>query len=296
MAIANSTQPETASKAQGAATATAAAATHAAMPAAAKAADTAVKPVEAPAKKAEPVQPAAQKQPAKAEVARAAPAKPAPARAAKPAPVRTAKPAPAGKPRKTAAAAKAAAPATSARKRAETARTNIKSTVNNATQTGAKTMNQTMKNSQEATQQAAKQATEQFRGAIEDANQRGQAVMEKSSRMVEEMADLTRGNMEAFVASSKTAAKYVETLTQGAADYNRRSFEQASATLRSFAEVKSPTDFFRLQSDYARSAFDSMISESARVSETMVKMTGEVAEPITSRYSVAAERLKAVAA
>jgi hypothetical protein len=53
---------------------------------------------------------------------------------------------------------------------------------------------------------------------------------------------------------------------------------------------------FRLQSDYARSAFDSMVAESARVSETVVKMTGDLAEPITSRYSVAAERLKAVAA
>ncbi len=157
-------------------------------------------------------------------------------------------------------------------------------------------MNATMNKTQEATKQVAQQATEQFRGAINDANQRGQVAMEKSARIVEEMADLARGNMEAFVASSKTAAKYVETLTQGAADYNRRSFEQASATLRSFAEVKSPTDFFRLQSEFARTQFDSMVAESARVSETVVKMTGDVVEPITSRYSVAAERMKAMAA
>jgi phasin family protein len=168
-------------------------------------------------------------------------------------------------------------------------------------------MTETITKAQEATQQAARkateqttqvaqQATEQFRGAINEANERGKVAMEKSARIVEELADLTRGNVEALVASSKTAAKYVETLTQGAADYSRRSFEEASTALRSFAEVKSPTDFFRLQSDYARSAFDSMVAESARVSETVVKMSGEVAEPITSRYSVAAERLTAVAA
>ena len=153
-------------------------------------------------------------------------------------------------------------------------------------------LKKTVTQAQEATQQAANQ----FRGAMNDANERGKFAMEKGARFVEEMADLARGNMEAFVASSKTAAKYVETLTQGAADYNRRSFEQASATLRSFAEVKSPTDFFRLQSEFARSQFDSMVAESARVSETVVKMSGDVAEPITSRYSVAAERMKAVAA
>ena len=168
-------------------------------------------------------------------------------------------------------------------------------------------MNQTLNKAQEAAQQATRkateqttqvtqQATEQFRGVVNDANKRGKVAMEKGTRFIEEMADLSRGNMEAVVTSSKTAAKYVETLTQGAADYNRRSFEEASATMRRFAEVKSPTDFFRLQSDYARSAFDSMVAESARLSETVVKMSGEVAKPITNRYAAAAERMKAVAA
>jgi phasin family protein len=173
-------------------------------------------------------------------------------------------------------------------------------TVVNTTQAGASKMTETITNTmnkaQEATQQATQQTAEQFRAGLNQANERGKVAMEKSARLVEEMADLGRGNMEAFVASQKTAAKYVEALTQGAADYSRRSFEEASATMRSFAEAKSPTDIFRLQSDFARSAFDAMISESARVSETVVKMTGEVAEPITSRVSVAAERLKAVAA
>ena len=65
--------------------------------------------------------------------------------------------------------------------------------------------------------------------------------------------------------------------------------------MKSFAEAKSPTDFFKLQSDYARSAFDSLVAESSKVSEAVVKLAGEVAEPITSRYSVAAERVKTLA-
>jgi phasin family protein len=120
--------------------------------------------------------------------------------------------------------------------------------------------------------------------------------MEKGARFVEEMADLTRGNLEAMVASQKTAAKYAETLSQGAADYSRRSFEEASTALKSFAEVKSPTDFFRLQSEFARSAFDQFVAEGSRVTETVVKMSNDVAEPLAGRYTVAADRLKAVAA
>ena len=139
-------------------------------------------------------------------------------------------------------------------------------------------------------------AAEQFKTVFGDVNERAKAAVERSAKIVEELADLTRGNVEAIVASSKVAAKGVETLSQDAAEYSRKSFEEASATLKSFAEVKSATDFFKLQSDFARSAFDAAVAESARVSEAFIKIAGDAAEPITSRYTVAAERVKTLAA
>ena len=138
-------------------------------------------------------------------------------------------------------------------------------------------------------------AADRIQAAFGDVNERAKSAVEKSTRLVEEMTDLTKGNVEALVASSKLAAKGAETLGQDAADYGRRSFEEASAALKSLAEAKSPTDFFKLQSDFARSAFDSFVAESAKASEAMIKLAGEVAEPITSRYAVAADRVKTLA-
>lgn len=137
---------------------------------------------------------------------------------------------------------------------------------------------------------------DQFKNAFGDVNERAKVAFEKGSKLVEEFADLTRGNVEALVASSKVAAKGVETLSQDAAEFGRKSFEDASAAFKSFAEVKSATDLFKLQSDFARSAFDAAVAESAKVSEAVLKIAGDVAEPITSRYSVAAERVKTLAA
>ena len=139
-------------------------------------------------------------------------------------------------------------------------------------------------------------AAEQFKTVFGDVNERAKVAAERSAKIVEELADLTRGNVEAFVASSKIAAKGVEALSQDAAEYSRKSFEEASAALKGFAEVKSSTDFFKLQGDYARAAFDNAVAESARLSETVLKLAGDVAEPITSRYTVAAERAKTLAA
>lgn len=146
----------------------------------------------------------------------------------------------------------------------------------------------------EATQaaQAAAQKTQAFFG---DVNARAKDAADKTAKMVEELTDLARGNVEAVVASSKVAAKGAETLGQEAAEYGRKRFEEASAALRSLSDAKTPADFFRLQSEYAKNAFDSYMSESAKVSETLVKLAGDIAEPITSRYSVAAERVKGLA-
>jgi phasin family protein len=153
-----------------------------------------------------------------------------------------------------------------------------------------------MANTNSKTAETGQIAAEQFRAAFGDVSERAKAAAEKSAKIVEELADLTRGNVEALVASSKIAAKGVESLSQDAAEYSRKSFEEASAALKSFAEVKSATDFFKLQGDFARSAFDAAVAESARVSETVLKLAGEVAEPINSRYTVAAERVKTLAA
>ncbi|MGQ0660649.1 phasin family protein, partial [Sphingosinicella sp.] len=76
----------------------------------------------------------------------------------------------------------------------------------------------------------------------------------------------------------------------------RKSFEDAQAVLKNIGEIRSATDFFKLQGDYARGAFDAAIAESARVSEAMLKIANDAAEPLTSRYTVAAERVKTLVA
>jgi phasin family protein len=172
--------------------------------------------------------------------------------------------------------------------------TNIQ-TATNFVQEGTRTMNEQINQTIEQNKAATQEAANRFQAAFGDINERAKTGMEKGAKLMEEMTDLARGNVEALVASSKVAARGAETLTQEAADFSRRSFEASSNALKSFAEVKSPTDFFRLQSEFARGQFDAMVAETSKMSEAMIKLTGEIAEPITSRYSVAAERVKTIA-
>lgn len=128
-----------------------------------------------------------------------------------------------------------------------------------------------------------------------DFNDRAKAAFEKGTKAFDEVNEFAKGNVEAVVESSKIAAKGFESLGQDAAEYSRKSFETATAAMKSFAGAKSPTDFFKLQSDYLRSAFDSMVAETSKNTEAMLKLAGDVAQPLSNRAAVAAEKIKVAA-
>jgi phasin family protein len=222
------------------------------------------------------------KAPAKAETAAAQPAKAAEAATAKAAPAAAKAAAPAkakraGKPRRAAAARKP--------NRAKPARAA-------AARTATRTMNEGTRTMKNETNKVA----ERVQAAFGDVNERAKSAMERNTRFAEELTELSRGNVEALVASTKVAARGLETIGQEVAEFGRKSFEDASAALRGFAEVKSPADFFRLQTEFARSQFDNMVAETSKLSETMIKLAGDVAEPMTNRATVAAERVRAAVA
>ena len=138
-------------------------------------------------------------------------------------------------------------------------------------------------------------AANQAQAAFGDYSNRFKTAFEKSSKIGEELVDFAKGNVEAVIASSKVAAKASESLGQEAAEYGKKHFEAATTAFKSFATVKSPTELFQLQSEYAKSAFDSLFAEASRISETMMKVAGDVAQPISTRYALAAEKIKSTA-
>lgn len=163
--------------------------------------------------------------------------------------------------------------------------------VKTETESKGPTMTDTVNTATNFAQDAQSRATAMFA----DVNSRAKAAMERSTKLFEEMNEFNKGNIEAMVESSRVAAKAAEQLGQHAAETARKNFEQATATLKSFASVKTPTEFFQLQSDYARSAFDQLIAETSKNSETMLKIAGDVFQPISNRFAVAAEKMKVAA-
>ena len=140
-----------------------------------------------------------------------------------------------------------------------------------------------------------KNAAEKAQTLFAEANERAKAAVEKGTKLFEEANEFSKGNIEALVESGKIAAKGFETLGQDAAEYSRKQFEGATAALKSLSTVKSPTDFFKLHSDYVRSSFDSIVAQTSKNTEAVLKLAGEVAQPISNRVALAAEKAKIAA-
>ena len=98
-----------------------------------------------------------------------------------------------------------------------------------------------------------------------------------------------------MVEAGKIAAKGFETLGQDNADYTRRSFEGMTATVKSLASIKSPTEFFKLQGDYMRSAFDGAVAQTSKNTEAFIKLASDAAQPLSNRFAVAVEKVKTAA-
>jgi phasin family protein len=154
-----------------------------------------------------------------------------------------------------------------------------------AASTKGKTMTDTVKT---MTAEASEKATEMFK----DVSARAKTAFAKSGEMVKDVTEFNKDNLEAVVESGKIAVKGVQTAAQTAADFTRKNFEATTSMLKTVAAVKSPAELLKIQGDFAKGQFEAAVAEMSKSSEFTLKLMGEVFQPISNRYSVAAEKVK----
>jgi phasin family protein len=137
---------------------------------------------------------------------------------------------------------------------------------------------------------------DKFQTLFAGASERGQQFAERSQKVAGEMAELTRANVEALVETGKIAAAGAQTLGQEALARTRENLEQTAQQVRSLTQAGSPTEFFQLQSEIARTQFDRMVAEGSRFAESMVKLAGEAFQPLSTRAALNAEKINEITA
>jgi len=135
-----------------------------------------------------------------------------------------------------------------------------------------------------------------FQSLFANAGERSQELAQRTQRVAEELADLTRANVEAIVEAGRVASEGARSIGQDVVASSRESVEQTADAIRSLAEAKSPTEYLQLQSEFARAAFDRAVAETSKLTESLVKLAGEAFQPISNRATANAERFNTLVA
>ncbi len=138
--------------------------------------------------------------------------------------------------------------------------------------------------------------TDGFETVIGEAQTKAKEAFEKSTAMLGDYAEFAKGNVEAVVESSKILAEGLQDMGTNLVAEGRSTFESVSSDIKGMAAAKSPTDLIQLQSEMFRKSFDSAVAYGSKNTEAMMKIASDAMAPISSRVSLAVEKVRQVAA
>ena len=149
---------------------------------------------------------------------------------------------------------------------------------------------ETVKKTVEQTAAKAKEQIETAQAAGAKAFREG---MDKSVASLAEMNAHGKKNLEALVESASAAQKGAEALSQQAVSYSKKSWEDATAAAQSLSQARSIQELLELQTNWAKSATETYLSEATRAAEIFTASVKDSFKPINERVTASVEKFQA---
>jgi len=137
--------------------------------------------------------------------------------------------------------------------------------------------------------------TAQVKEGFADLQTRAKTAFGKSQEYAADMGEFTKGNVEAVVESGKIFAAGMQDMGKAYVEDVKGAVETMTADVKDVAAVKSPTDFVQLQGKIARRNVDATVAAVSKNTEAWVKLANEAFAPLSSRASVAMDKVRKAA-
>jgi phasin family protein len=95
---------------------------------------------------------------------------------------------------------------------------------------------------------------------------------------------LGKENMDVAMKQFGTVSKGWQAIATEFADYSKKSFEEGSATLEKLIGAKSLEKAIEVQSDYAKSSYESFVAEATKLGELYADLAKETYKPFESHF------------
>lgn len=141
----------------------------------------------------------------------------------------------------------------------------------------------------------AETATAKAKDFFADMQVKATEAADKAKKIAGDAGEFSKANMEAMVEAAKIAAKGAQEMGQTNLGFAKTNFGDMQAAVKEITAVKSPTDFVKLQGEFARKGFDTAVAQTSKNTEAMVKLVSDMFQPISNRFAVATELFKKAA-
>ena len=140
-----------------------------------------------------------------------------------------------------------------------------------------------------------KATTEKAAEFFADVREKATEAAEKGKKLAADAVEFNKANFEAMVEAGKIAAKGAQDMGKTNVEFAKKNFEEMQAAVKEITAVKSPTDFVKLQGEYARKSFDVAVAQTSKNTEAMVKLVSDMFQPISNRIAVTTDLFKKAA-
>ena len=142
---------------------------------------------------------------------------------------------------------------------------------------------------------AAEDFSSKIQDAMKDAQGRAKTAIEKSQAALGDVNEFSKGNLEALVETGKVLASGIQTMGKNYVEEVKSAFTTMQGDAKELTTVKSPKEYVELQSKLMRKYFDGVVAYNSKSAEAALKLANEAFQPISSRVSLAVEKVRKAA-
>ena len=115
---------------------------------------------------------------------------------------------------------------------------------------------------------------------------------EKAAKGYDQFFSYGKDTLEAYLKAANLAGKGVELLQNEIYSFSKQAIEDQMAATKALLGSKSLHEAFEVQSDFAKSSFDTYVGEVTKLGEIVTASTKEAIEPLQTRFQAWVETVQ----
>ena len=116
-------------------------------------------------------------------------------------------------------------------------------------------------------------------------------VTETQFKAADDVAAYSKSNVDALIQAGSIFFRGMEELTRSMVGLTQSQVETNMSTAKALLAAKTLSEFTDLQNAYTKTAFDTAVTETTKLSELAVRITNEAIEPLNARMTATIEQM-----